>query len=78
MVYHVSKEATEACTECPRDQACLQKDRAELCRVSCSVDGAWHFVVCAHEGPCPYKQKLWDRVLCGCPVRREIFRRYKV
>jgi hypothetical protein len=78
MVFHVSKAATEACTRCPRAHACLQESEEDLCSVSGCVDGAMHFVVCAHEGPCPYRQTVWERPLCSCPVRREIYNRYKV
>jgi hypothetical protein len=77
MVFYVNRATIEACTECPRGHACLHESRQELCRVSGCVDGAMHFVVCVHEGPCPYKHSVWDRILCNCPIRREIHNKYK-
>ncbi len=78
MVYHVSKEAVQACVKCPRGLSCLEESDRDLCRVASCVDGAMHFITCAHDGPCPYKQPVWERLLCNCPVRREIYNKYKV
>ncbi|MHC4127292.1 MAG: hypothetical protein ACYSUA_03830 [Planctomycetota bacterium] len=78
MVFYVSDAATQACVKCPRGHSCLQKGEGGLCRVSSCVDGAMHFIACAHDGPCPYKQPVWERLVCSCPVRREIYNKYKV
>ena len=78
MVFNVSDAATQACTECSHGQSCLQEGTESLCKVSSCVDGAVHFIACAHDGPCPYKQPVWDRFRCNCPVRREIYNKYKV
>jgi hypothetical protein len=77
MVLYVSNEARQACTECPRGFSCLEEN-GDLCRISCCVDGALHFITCAHEGPCPYKHAVWERLICNCPVRREIYSKYKI
>jgi hypothetical protein len=78
MVLNVSNEVRQACKECPRGQACLDDDTGYLCPVSCCVDGALYFITCKHEGPCPYKHALWERLVCDCPIRREIYHKYKV
>lgn len=78
MVYNVSRAAIEACTECPRDHACLHEDGDKLCRISGCVDGAVYFITCADENPCPYKRPAWGRVYCNCPIRREIYHKYDV
>jgi hypothetical protein len=77
MVLYVSNKAKQAGTECPRDFSCLQ-DSGDLCKISCCVDGALHFITCGREGNCPYKRPAWGRFLCTCPVRKEIYKRYKI
>jgi hypothetical protein len=74
----VSNNVRQATRDCPREFGCLVERNGDLCKVSCCVDGAMVFVTCEHEGPCPYKHEVWERVLCACPVRREIYNRYRV
>ncbi|MHC4768852.1 MAG: hypothetical protein ACYTEI_09100 [Planctomycetota bacterium] len=78
MVLNVSNEVRQACRECPRGFSCLDEGSGHLCQVSCCVDGTLHFIICEHDGPCPYKHPLWDRFVCDCPVRREIYHKYRV
>ncbi|MHC4217054.1 MAG: hypothetical protein ACYSU7_01230 [Planctomycetota bacterium] len=75
---YVSNDARQATRKCPRHLGCLTERNGDLCKVSCCVDGAMLFVTCEHEGPCPYKHDVWERVLCTCPVRREVYNRYKI
>jgi hypothetical protein len=75
---HVSDDAKRAADKCPRLFGCLAGANGDLCKVSSCVDGAMVFVTCEHEGPCPYKHDVWERTLCTCPVRREIYKRYKL
>jgi hypothetical protein len=77
MVLYVSDEARRACTQCPKGLSCLDES-GEFCPISCRVDGSLFFVICAHDGPCPYKHEMWERPVCLCPVRREIFSKYRI
>jgi hypothetical protein len=73
----VSKEIEEATTDCTKGFTCLAGDGTDLCKVTSSVNDEIHFVICLNEEDCTYKRSSGGRLNCGCPVRREIFNKYK-
>jgi len=37
-----------------------------------------YYVTRAPNGPCPYETPIGDFTICKCPIRQEIYNRYKM
>jgi len=74
----VSKKARQAASNCYKDLACLTDGEAQVCKVKACLGSGVLFV---HRRPavdCPFKVTFGSGQLCECPVRKEIFERYKM
>lgn len=78
MELQVSLEARRATKMCPSGFSCLAGDRKNLCVVESCVNGEVIFVRCLHDGNCSYRHPFGNGNFCVCPVRKEIFDRYKI
>ncbi|MDH3290633.1 MAG: hypothetical protein OEO20_14665 [Gemmatimonadota bacterium] len=78
MALVVSEEVRLSATDCRKDFGCLAGDGTDLCRVTDCIAGQVHFIECRSEGYCSYQQAFGDAALCGCPVRKELYRIYRV
>jgi hypothetical protein len=76
MEYHVSRDAVEAAAACTKGFSCLNGSGGHLCPVEYSVDGKVHFITCLNDARCSMQQTFGNRLLCGCPVRKELYNRY--
>ena len=63
---------------CRRAHVCLRSHAKDLCRVEHCVDGKVHFVVCREHDTCAYQRSFGESVFCDCPVRKELFNKYRV
>jgi hypothetical protein len=77
MNYAVDEKIKEAATKCENGHACLECEEHELCAVQHFVMHELLFVECLHTASCPYKEKVSKITICTCPVRKEIYRRYR-
>ena len=73
----VSDEARRAATKCEKVFSCLEGGRNDLCEVESCIDGKVHFLKCLNDSYCSYQQSFGYGVLCSCPVRMEIFNKFK-
>ena len=79
MTFDVSDEAKQAATRCKKDFSCLKGDRDCLCTVERVVGGQVFFVSCQQQNHCPYKHRYgFADFFCACPVRKEIYNKYKL
>ena len=82
MDIHVSDEVRRAATNCKKEFSCLERERNNICTVLCTkedcINGIVHFIKCLNEGSCSYQHSFGDGFICGCPVRKEIFNKYKI
>ncbi len=76
----VSAEARRK-TDCPKTFACLGGKRA-LCKVKLRLGGPGQevlFVSCLSQTYCAHQVRFGaDGYLCGCAVRKEIYREYRL
>ena len=77
-MFEISDEIKKLATKCENSIACTIQEKKELCKVESCVDNEVFFVKCLHEPFCPYKQTFGYSFFCTCPVRQEIFKKYKV
>jgi hypothetical protein len=64
---------------CKRQFACLFDDLENLCKVKDIAVDVLYLVEDADEQKCGYQVRFGhDAVVCLCPVRREIYKRYGI
>jgi hypothetical protein len=63
-------------TECEKSFECLISQET-LCRVKLCLAGEVHFLQC-DDKKCKFKMYFGKEPLCTCPVRMEIYNRYKI
>ena len=71
----ISDEAKRSTEKCHTDFACL-KGTPLHCKVEQFL-GA-ELLVCAKKDDCPYKLSYGDGYFCTCPVRKDIYKRYRI
>jgi len=74
----VSDDARQKAAQCDKCFACLQPDGAPLCKVDHCVEEQVHFLACLNDLHCAYACKFGGKDYCTCPVRKEIYQRYKI
>ena len=76
--YIISEDAKRAAKKCKKDFICLNRNPADICKVICCINDEELYVKCGAELDCPYILKHNDRDLCMCPVRSEIYSKYRL
>ncbi len=77
MDFRVSDEAQRIARDCAKGFSCLRKEGKDLCPVELAIGGKVHFVRCLNDGHCSYQYSFGNGFICGCPVRKEIFNKYR-
>jgi hypothetical protein len=64
--------------ECEKDFVCISKENHKFCEVE-HISGETVFVIkCKDNTLCNFRIHFgYDSYLCTCPVRKEIYRKYK-
>lgn len=78
MQFEISEKCVAAAHECKKGHSCLRSHAKDLCPVERCVDGKVHFIHCRHPDTCGFQQRFGDSVFCACPVRKELFNKYRV
>lgn len=63
--------------KCNKAHACLTDEAYHLCGIRITAEHHAR-MVCGKKTSCPYSTRLGDRVVCSCPVRHAIYRKYGV
>jgi len=77
MKLEISEGIIQQTTKCDRDFECLKSGCKPNCEVKDCVSGKVHFVD-KHNGYCRYSFRFGNGIICSCPVRKELYNRYKV
>jgi len=78
MKVYVSNEVMQSTTGCKKGFSCLEDNKKDLCKIGTSVDGEVHFIVCLNETNCSYERSYEEGFICDCPIRKEIYNKYKI
>ena len=77
MKIEIPEEIIQKTVKCNKNLRCLSGDDKNLCRVICYIGKDTYFVRCLDDKGCPYLEAHKKTELCNCPVRNEIYNRYK-
>jgi hypothetical protein len=78
MEFQINEDILKNTTKCTTNFSCLSGNRTDLCKVEYNVDDKIHFVNCIGSKPCNYRIPFGYSFICQCPVRKEIYNRYKI
>ena len=73
----ISDESRQAALKCTKGMSCLDEGTADLCPVEGCVDRKIYFVTSQQNLGCVFQKPFGNGQYCTCPVRKEIFDRYR-
>jgi CRISPR/Cas system CSM-associated protein Csm5 (group 7 of RAMP superfamily) len=74
----VSNKTKSMASKCKKKSSCLDKTEREICEVKkCLLESAL-YVKFNKKEPCNYHYSVGGDSFCGCPVRKEIFKKYSI
>jgi hypothetical protein len=76
MVIKIDEDILKTASMCKKNLSCLSG--SDICKVEFCVDGKIHFIKCMNLEPCHYRMPFGYSFVCRCPVRKELFNRYKI
>jgi hypothetical protein len=69
----------ENARRCEKNYACLSNENHKLCKVEHTVGNDLFFIECIERDKCTYRVGFgYSSYLCTCPIRKEIYRKYKI
>ncbi|WP_339133892.1 MAG: hypothetical protein WGN25_13960 [Candidatus Electrothrix sp. GW3-4] len=74
----VSEEARERAAKCKKGFSCLDKNKQDICQAEKCLLESVLYIRCRDNSTCNFQYTLGEDVLCGCPVRKEIYNRYHI
>jgi hypothetical protein len=63
--------------KCTQGHACLTDEDYKLCGIKITTESHSR-MVCGKESDCPYSTHLGNKIVCTCPVRHAIYRKYGI
>ncbi len=78
MDLRINEETKKASTECRKNFSCLSGNQLTLCKVEQCVTDNLHFIKCINSELCSYQMSFGSSHVCTCPVRKELYNRYKI
>ena len=75
--FNLPLETLQEAKKCNKGQACLTQQDYQLCGIKITTEHHAR-MVCGKESLCPYSTQLGDKIVCTCPVRHAIYRKYGV
>lgn len=78
MKTEISEEVLKKTTCCRKNNSCLKGELKHCCKIISCINNEVHFVEPADEKYCEYQKMFGYSCYCNCPVRKEIYRKYKL
>jgi len=78
MAYQISDDSKQRTSKCSYDFGCLANDKYDTCRIETEISGGLSIKHICNKQFCKYFLYFGPRNICICPVRVEIYRRYKI
>jgi len=78
MEIKIPQDIIQKATKCSKNFRCLSDDNHNLCQTICNMNNDVLFVKCKDDKDCSYFEPHDKTELCTCPVRKEIYRLYKI
>jgi hypothetical protein len=77
MKLKISENILNDTTRCRKNFVCLS-ERDCLCEIKYCFDGKSFVIKPDKNIICPYKVSMVTLMLCSCPTRKEIYKRYNI
>jgi hypothetical protein len=74
----IKKEIIDEATDCNKNLICLKDPNVPLCKVTKCKPENIYYVACDNPEGCNYAVVYEDGAVCSCPVRNEIYFKYKI
>jgi len=77
MKYVVDRITLRITTKCNKDFICQTDKPNNLCKIEVRK---FNFVIsihCLEKAACNYKISIGNAIVCGCPARAELYKKYK-
>jgi len=78
MVIKINEDIIKQTTKCKKNLSCLSGDTTGLCEVEACINEKIHFLKCTYSNLCGYQIPFGYSSVCSCPVRKELYNRYKI
>lgn len=72
----IDDDIIQKTTKCRKNFSCLSGE-TPLCKVDECMGGAI-FIKCKEQNPCEYRAYFGYSQICCCPIRKELYHRYKI
>jgi len=73
----VDDDVIKNTNRCKKDHSCLS-DLTDLCKVEMCIADKIHFIKCMNGHTCNYRITFGYSFVCTCPVRKELYNKYKI
>ena len=77
MTLIVDDNIIKGTTKCKKKFSCLSGETT-LCSVELCIENKIHFIKCVSKESCNYRISFGFSYVCNCPVRKEIYNKYKI
>lgn len=78
MKIEVNQATLAATKKCKKDFLCISQSGKGICTVRACVADKAALIECAEKTPCEYKVEYDSTLICTCPTRIEIYKRYQI
>lgn len=72
--YNISQEILDLAKNCDKNFACLAESDNPSCKIASCINEVYFLEKL--ERVCPFNMHFGNNVICNCPVRLEIYRKY--
>lgn len=77
--FEIDEDIKKSATQCEKNVACLSDNNYKLCEVTRTASNNVFFIECRAGVHCSYRKSFgFSAYLCSCPIRKEIYRKYKI
>jgi hypothetical protein len=77
MGIEIRDEIKSSATWCNKNLSCLSPENKDLCKIAACVDQNFHLIVNEEPKYCSYQNSSVYGKSCSCPVRKEIYNKYR-
>ena len=75
--YEINQATIDKADSCSKEHRCLACEEGTLCHITSAPMGEVLFIECKEDSICSYQMSFGDGMVCTCPVRKEIYKKYE-
>ena len=78
MDYEIDEAIVKKADMCPHNQICLTAGGKPHCEIKETINDSVFFLKCRQPSSCAYQHSFGSAYMCSCPVRQEIYKKYRI